>query len=157
MTLAPSRGTSDTRRTRSRGRPEHRGRAHARTLHRSRGTSPLGSARVGADTGWLRRRVCSSRAHAVQCAASGGERLLPMLPVGMDIDVRVLVMERGLGLTHDLTLACRHAGVSVLGPVRDAAEARAAAEDVPVDVLVIELTGPSVQAIREVTQALGGV
>jgi DNA-binding NarL/FixJ family response regulator len=80
-----------------------------------------------------------------------------MTLVGMDIDVRVLVMERGLGLTHDLTLACRHAGVSVLGPVRDAAEAQAAAADVPVDVLVIELSGPSIQAIREITQALGGV
>jgi DNA-binding NarL/FixJ family response regulator len=75
----------------------------------------------------------------------------------IDIDVRVLVMERGLGLTHDLTLACRHAGVSVLGPVRDVAEAQAAAAEVPVDVIALELTGPSVQAIREVTQTLGGV
>ena len=82
---------------------------------------------------------------------------MPMLPVEMDIDVRVLVMERGLGLTHDLTLACRHKGVSVLGPVRDAAEAQGAAAEVPVDVLAIELSGPSVHVIREVTQALGGV
>ena len=60
----------------------------------------------------------------------------------MDADVHVLVLERGLGLTHDFTLACRHSGVSVLGPVRDATEARTAASDVPVDVLAVELEGP---------------
>jgi DNA-binding NarL/FixJ family response regulator len=72
-------------------------------------------------------------------------------------DVRVLVMEPGLGLTHDLTLACRHSGVSVLGPVNDLAEAELAAAEVPVDVLVLELTGPSVQPIREAAERLGGV
>ena len=66
-------------------------------------------------------------------------------------------MERGLGLTHDLTFACRHAGVSVLGPVRDVAEAEAAAAEVPVDVLVVELAGPSVQVLRDAVTALGGV
>jgi len=96
------------------------------------------------------------RAQHLQFAASGGERLLPMPPVGMDNDVRVLVMERGLGLTHDLTLACRHTAVSVLGPVRDAVEARTAIKDVRVDVLVIELTGPSVQVIRDVVEMLAG-
>jgi DNA-binding NarL/FixJ family response regulator len=80
-----------------------------------------------------------------------------MSSVGMNIDVRVLVMERALGLTHDLTLACRHSGVSVLGPVRDLAEAIAAASEVPVDVLAIELSAPSIQSIHEVSQALGGV
>ena len=79
-----------------------------------------------------------------------------MLCVGMDADVRVLVMERGLGLTHDLTMACRHSGVSVLGPVRDVAEAQVAASDVPVDVLVVELSGPSVQILRDAADALGG-
>ncbi len=75
----------------------------------------------------------------------------------MDADVRVVVLERGLGLTHDLTLACRHSGVSVLGPVRDVEEARIAATDVPVDVLVVELAGPSVQVLRDAVTALGGV
>jgi DNA-binding NarL/FixJ family response regulator len=75
----------------------------------------------------------------------------------MDADVRVLVMERGLGLTHDLTYACRHAGVSVLGPVRDVAEAEAAAAEVPVDVLVVDLDGPSVHVVRDAAAALGGV
>ena len=75
----------------------------------------------------------------------------------MEADVRVVVMERGLALTHDLTMACRHSSVSVLGPVRNVAEAQIAASDVPVDVLVIELTGPSVKTIREVVAALGGV
>ncbi len=75
----------------------------------------------------------------------------------MDADVRVLVMERGLGLTHDLTYACRHAGVSVLGPVRDVAEAQAAAAEVPVDVLVVDLNGPSVHVVRDAAAALGGV
>jgi DNA-binding NarL/FixJ family response regulator len=78
-------------------------------------------------------------------------------PMGMDTNVRVLVLEHGVGLTHDLTLACRHSGVSVLGPVRDAAEARAAAAEMPVDVLAVELTGPSVQIVRDANVALGGV
>jgi DNA-binding NarL/FixJ family response regulator len=69
----------------------------------------------------------------------------------------VLVMERGLGLTHDLTYACRHAGVSVLGPVRDVAEAEAAAAEVPVDVLVVDLDGPSVHVVRDAAAAFGGV
>jgi len=77
--------------------------------------------------------------------------------VGMNVDVRVLVLERGLGLTHDFTMACRHSGVSVLGPVRDVAEAQIAASDVPVDVLVVELAGPSVQILRDAVAALGGV
>ena len=75
----------------------------------------------------------------------------------MDADVRVLVMERGLGLTHDLTYACRHAGLSVLGPVRDVAEAEAATAEVPVDVLVVDLDGPSVDVIRDASSALAGV
>jgi DNA-binding NarL/FixJ family response regulator len=75
----------------------------------------------------------------------------------MNVDVRVLVLERGLSLTHDLTMACRHSGVSVLGPVRDVAEAQVAASDVPVDVLAVELAGPSVQILREASDALGGV
>ncbi len=77
--------------------------------------------------------------------------------MGMDTNVRVLVLEHGVGLTHDLTLACRHSGVSVLGPVRDVAEARAAAAEMPVDVLAVELTGPSVQIVRDANVALGGV
>ena len=75
----------------------------------------------------------------------------------MDADVRVLVMERGLGLTHDLTYACRHASLSVLGPVRDVAEAEAATAEVPVDVLVVDLDGPSVDVIRDASSALAGV
>jgi DNA-binding NarL/FixJ family response regulator len=74
----------------------------------------------------------------------------------MDDDVRVLVMEQGLGLTHDLTLACRHRGVDVLGPVRDVAEARPVAAAVPVDVVALEMTQPSIDAVREVAAALGG-
>jgi len=76
---------------------------------------------------------------------------------GMDANVRVLVMERGLGLTHDLSYACRHAGVSVLGPVRDVAEAEAAAADVPFDVLVVDADETSAPIIREAAAALGGV
>jgi DNA-binding NarL/FixJ family response regulator len=75
----------------------------------------------------------------------------------MDTNVRILVLERGVGLTHDLTFACRHSGLSVLGPVRDVVEARTAATEIPVDVLALELVGPSVQIIRDVNEALGGV
>ena len=75
----------------------------------------------------------------------------------MDADVRVLVMERGLGLTHDLSYACRHAGVSLLGPVRDVAEAEAAAADVSFDVLVVDADETSAPIIREAAAALGGV
>jgi DNA-binding NarL/FixJ family response regulator len=75
----------------------------------------------------------------------------------MDTNVRVLVLEQGVGLTHDLTFACRHSGVSVLGPVRDVAEAQVAASEIAVDVLALELTGPSVQIVRDVNDALGGV
>jgi DNA-binding NarL/FixJ family response regulator len=84
---------------------------------------------------------------------------MPMFGVGMemDADVRVLVMERGLALTHELTVACRHSGVSVLGPVHDLTEAHVAASEVPVDVLVFELNGPSIQALREAAEGFGGV
>jgi len=82
---------------------------------------------------------------------------MPMHRAGMDANVRVLVMERGLGLTHDLSYACRHAGVSVLGPVRDVAEAEAAAADVPFDVLVVDADETSAPIIREAAAALGGV
>ena len=75
----------------------------------------------------------------------------------MDADLRVLVMERGLGLTHDLTYACRHTGVSVLGPVRDVAEAKAATAEVPVDVLVVDLDGPSAHIVRDAAAALAAV
>ena len=75
----------------------------------------------------------------------------------MDTNVRILVLEQGVGLTHDLTFACRRSGLSVLGPVRDVLEARSAAAEIPVDVLALELTGPSVQIIRDVNEALGGV
>ena len=75
----------------------------------------------------------------------------------MSIDVRVLVLEQGLGLTHALTVACRRSGVSVVGPARDVAEAATAANQLPVDVLVVELTGPSVQPIQEASAVLGGV
>jgi NarL family two-component system response regulator LiaR len=75
----------------------------------------------------------------------------------MTTNVRVLVLEQGVGLTHDLTLACRHSGVSVLGPVRNVAEAHAAAAEIPVDVLAVELAGPSIQTVREANEALGGV
>lgn len=80
-----------------------------------------------------------------------------MHEMGMTVDVRVLVQEQGLGLTHDLTVACRRSGVTVLGPVRDASEARSAAADMPVDVLAIELAGPSAHLIREAVAVLGGV
>jgi two-component system, NarL family, response regulator DevR len=83
--------------------------------------------------------------------------LMPMHGAGMDADVRVLVMERGLGLTHDLSYACRHVGVSVLGPVRDVAEAEAAVADVPVDVLVVDADETSASIVREAAAALGGV
>jgi len=82
---------------------------------------------------------------------------MPMHRAGMNADVRVLVMERGLGLTHDLSYACRHAGVSVLGPVRDVAEAEAAGADVAFDVLVVDADETSAPIIREAAAALGGV
>lgn len=75
----------------------------------------------------------------------------------MNADIRVLVLEQGSRLTHDLTLACRRSGIFVLGPVRDVAEARAAAFEMSVDVLVIELAGPSVTTLQEATETLGGV
>jgi DNA-binding NarL/FixJ family response regulator len=77
--------------------------------------------------------------------------------VGMDDNVRILVLERGVGLTHDLTFACRHSSLSVLGPVRDIAEAQLAASEIPVDVLAVELASPSVQIVRDANEALGGV
>jgi DNA-binding NarL/FixJ family response regulator len=75
----------------------------------------------------------------------------------MNTNVRVLVLERGVGLTHDLTFACRHSRVSVLGPVRDVSEAQAAAAEMQLDVLAVELACPSVQAVREAKEALGGI
>jgi DNA-binding NarL/FixJ family response regulator len=75
----------------------------------------------------------------------------------MNADIRVLVLEQGSRLTHDLTLACRRSGIFVLGPVRDVAEAQTAAFEMSVDVLVIELAGPSVTVLREATETLGGV
>jgi DNA-binding NarL/FixJ family response regulator len=75
----------------------------------------------------------------------------------MTTNVEVLVLERGVGLTHDLTFACRHSGVSVLGPVRNIAEAHAAASEMPVDVLAVELDGPSISTVREAKEALSGV
>lgn len=72
-------------------------------------------------------------------------------------DVRVLVLEQGLGVTHDLSFACRHTAVDVLGPVQTIEEALAAAADVPVDVLVVELDEPSLDVLREAVAALGGV
>jgi two-component system, NarL family, nitrate/nitrite response regulator NarL len=80
-----------------------------------------------------------------------------MLLAGMNADIRVLVLEQGSGLTHDLTLACRRAGIFVLGPVRDVAEAQAAALEMSVDVMVVELSGPSVTVVREAAEVLGGV
>jgi DNA-binding NarL/FixJ family response regulator len=82
---------------------------------------------------------------------------MPMHRAGMDADLRVLVMEQGLRLTHDLTYACRHAAVSVLGPVHDVSEAGAAAEEVRVNVLAIDLEGTSVQIVRDMAAAVKGV
>jgi DNA-binding NarL/FixJ family response regulator len=75
----------------------------------------------------------------------------------MNADIRVLVLEQGSRLTHDLTVACRRSGVFVLGPVRDIAEAQAAAVEMSVDVLVVDLAGPSVTMLREAADTLGGV
>jgi DNA-binding NarL/FixJ family response regulator len=75
----------------------------------------------------------------------------------MNVDVRVLVLERGLRLTHDLSYACRHTGVSVLGPVRDVSQAEVAASEVLVDVLAIELWSPSIDVLRDATEVLRGV
>jgi DNA-binding NarL/FixJ family response regulator len=72
-------------------------------------------------------------------------------------DVRVLVLEQGLGVTHDLSFACRHTGVHVLGPVQNVKEAEAAAREVPVDVLVVHLGDPSGEMLGEAVEALGGV
>jgi DNA-binding NarL/FixJ family response regulator len=80
-----------------------------------------------------------------------------MSSVGMNADIRVLVLEQGSSLTHDLTLACRRSGVFILGPVRDVDEAQAAALEMPVDVLVVELSGPSTSVLREASSLLGGV
>ena len=75
----------------------------------------------------------------------------------MEPDIHVLVLERGLALTHDFTVACRRSNISVLGPVRDVEEARIAASSMPVDVLLVELDGPSVQILRDAVAALGRV
>ena len=75
----------------------------------------------------------------------------------MEPDVHVLVLERGLALTHDFTVACRRSNISVLGPVRDVEEARIAASSMPVDVLLVELEGPSVQILRDAVAALSRV
>jgi DNA-binding NarL/FixJ family response regulator len=80
-----------------------------------------------------------------------------MLHAGMNADIRVLVLEQGSSLTHDLTMACRRAGVFVLGPVRDVQEAQIAALEMSVDVLAIELSGASAHTVREAAEALGGV
>jgi DNA-binding NarL/FixJ family response regulator len=47
--------------------------------------------------------------------------------------------------------------MSILGPVNNVAEAQAAASEVPVDVLAIQLAGPSLQTVQEANDALGGV
>jgi len=75
----------------------------------------------------------------------------------MEANIRVLVMERGLGLTHDLNYACRRANVSVLGPVRGVAEAETVVGEAPVDVLVIDLEGSSIHTVRDAAAALGRV
>ncbi len=80
-----------------------------------------------------------------------------MLHAGMNADIRALVLEPGSSFTHDLTLACRRSGIFILGPVRDVAEAQAAALEMSVDVLIVELSGPSVHIIREAADTLGGV
>ncbi len=80
-----------------------------------------------------------------------------MLQAGMNADIRALVLEQGSSFTHDLTLACRRSGIFILGPVRDVAEAQAAALEMSVDVLIVELSGPSVHIIREAADTLGGV
>ena len=80
-----------------------------------------------------------------------------MLHAGMNADIRALVLEQGSSFTHDLTLACRRSGIFILGPVRDVDEAEAAAREMSVDVLIVELAGPSVHIIREAADTLGGV
>ena len=75
----------------------------------------------------------------------------------MNADIRALVLEQGSSFTHDLTLACRRSGIFILGPVRDVDEAEAAAREMSVDVLIVELAGPSVHIIREAADTLGGV
>jgi two-component system, NarL family, response regulator DevR len=82
---------------------------------------------------------------------------MPMSWLGMDTNVRVLVLERGVTLTHDLTFACRHSTVSVLGPVRNVADADAARTEIPVDVLAVEIVERSVQTVREASEAFGGI
>jgi len=75
----------------------------------------------------------------------------------MHDDIRVLVLEQGLGVTHDLSFACRHTGVDVLGPVKNVKEAQAAAADVRVDVLVVHLGDLSLDTLTESVEAFGSV
>ena len=76
-------------------------------------------------------------------------------------DVRVLVVEDGLGLTQQLLLACsRRPSVRVLGPVVDADEARRAIEAAPVEVAVIDLDradGAGLDLVRVVRAAAPSV
>jgi DNA-binding NarL/FixJ family response regulator len=70
----------------------------------------------------------------------------------MVVDLRVAVLERGAGLTHELALACRGAHIDILGPIsrldRVAVPARAAA------VVVVEHTGLLDASLRDVVAAL---
>lgn len=68
--------------------------------------------------------------------------------------LRVLVLEPGSALTHDLTLACRGSDVAVLGPVRHIEAARAAMDVATVDVLAIEIQPSASELVRGAASAL---
>jgi DNA-binding NarL/FixJ family response regulator len=70
---------------------------------------------------------------------------------------RIMVLERGTTLTHELTLACRGSAIEVLGPVHELANVVDALRQATVDVVVVEQRGVHdpwlPDAIRKLPQA----
>jgi DNA-binding NarL/FixJ family response regulator len=56
-------------------------------------------------------------------------------------DLRIVVLERGSGLTHELVLACQGSSLEVLGPVGHVEAAAVALREAVAGVVVIEHTG----------------
>lgn len=69
-------------------------------------------------------------------------------------ELRVVVLEGGSALTHDLTRACRGSGVEVFGPVRTVEEARAAARLETIHILAIEGVETSLQLVGDAASSM---
>jgi DNA-binding NarL/FixJ family response regulator len=69
-------------------------------------------------------------------------------------DLRIVVLERGSALTHELTLACVGTRIDVLGPMHALAEVSAARQHTPIDVVVAEHAGAHAGSVRDAVDVL---